>query len=255
MKALTLPLLLLAASIQILTAQTFRHAATDHGGIIRCDTTQKTIHLVFTAHEFGDGADTITAVLARHRAHASFFFTGDFYRAPGQARVIRALKEAGHYLGGHSDKHLLYAPWEQRDSLLVTKKEFLDDIEGNYRAMQKFGITKKTSPVFLPPYEWYNDSVSAWCRQAGLRLVNFTPGTGSNADYTIPQENNYVPSDSIFQRILRYEASKSAGLNGFILLLHFGTHPDRTDKMYNRLDALMTELERRGYRFRRVTDC
>jgi endoglucanase len=246
--------IILAASLSCLCAQT-KHATTmDHGGIIRGDTTQRTIHLVFTADGFGDGADTITAVLARHRAHASFFFTGNFYRMPSMRSAIRTLKREGHYLGSHSDKHLLYAPWENRDSLLVTKKEFMDDCEGSYRAMKPFGITKITSPYFLPPYEWHNDSISAWCREAGLTLVNYTPGTRSNADYTVPEEGNYVPSDTIYAHILAYEAGHRNGLNGFILLMHFGTDPHRTDKMYNRLDALMNELEKRGYRFTRVLD-
>jgi endoglucanase len=226
----------------------------EKGGIIRGDTTRKTIHLVFTGHEFADGADTIIAVLRRHRAHASFFFTGDFYRTAAFGTSLRTLQHGGHYLGGHSDKHLLYAPWENRDSTLVSKEEFVNDLEGNYRAMKPFGVTKKTSPFFLPPYEWYNDTISAWCTEAGVTLVNFTPGTRSNADYTVPEEGNYVPSDSIFQRILRFESSHADGLNGFLLLLHFGTHPHRTDKFYLRLDALMTELERRGYRFTRVLD-
>ncbi len=225
-----------------------------YGGIVRMDTTVKTVHLVFTGHEYADGADTILAVLTRHRALASFFFTGDFYRTAAFASGLRALHDAGHYLGGHSDKHLLYAPWEKRDSLLVSKGEFLEDLEDNYRAMLPFGVTKRTAPYFLPPYEWYNDSISAWCGDAGLTLVNFTPGTSSNADYTIPEERNYVPSDSIAARILRYEAAHTNGLNGFLLLLHYGTHPHRTDKFYLRLDALLTELERRGYGFTRVRD-
>lgn len=242
----------LLSIVQIATAgDAFRM---DHGGIVRCDTSKKQIRLVFTGHEFADGADTIIAVLGRHGAHASFFFTGDFYRTPAFGPAIRALHRAGHYLGGHSDKHLLYAPWEKRDSLLVSKREFVSDLEDNYSAMLPFGVTKKTSPYFLPPYEWYNDSISAWCANAGLTLVNFTPGTSSNADYTIPEERNYLPSDSIYTRILRFESTHASGLNGFLLLLHFGTHPHRTDKFYLRLDALMTELERRGYGFTRVRD-
>jgi endoglucanase len=248
------PWVMLGAFVPGINAQTPASSVVDRGGIIRGDSSKKMIHLVFTAHEFGDGADTITAVLARHKAHASFFFTGDFYRLPSMQRAIARLKQTGHYLGGHSNKHLLYAPWERRDSLLVTKQEFMSDLEGNYRAMRRFGITTKAARVFLPPYEWYNDTISAWCREAGLVLINFTPGTRSNADYTLPEEGNYVPSDTIYRRILDVEAARPGGLNGFFLLLHFGTHPHRTDKMYNRLDALMSELEKRGYRFTRVPD-
>lgn len=35
-------------------------------------------------------------------------------------------------------------------------------------------------------------------------------------------------------------------LNGFLLLTHIGTDPERADKFYNQLDSLINELKRRG---------
>jgi peptidoglycan/xylan/chitin deacetylase (PgdA/CDA1 family) len=86
-----------------------------------------------------------------------------------------------------------------------------------------------------------------------LTLVNFTPGTLSNADYTVPGgDGRYVPSDTIFQRVLSYEAGAPGGLKGFLLLTHIGTDPRRVDKFYDRLDRLVTVLKGRGYEFRRL---
>jgi peptidoglycan/xylan/chitin deacetylase (PgdA/CDA1 family) len=85
----------------------------------------------------------------------------------------------------------------------------------------------------------------------GITMVNFTPGTSSNADYTTPDMKNYVSSDTIMARIKRYERSNPSGLNGFHLLIHVGTEPARTDKLYNRLPELLTYLKSRGYRFSR----
>jgi endoglucanase len=117
--------------------------------------------------------------------------------------------------------------------------------------MSELGITKSKAPVFLPPYEWYNTSIASWCREAGVRLVNFTPGTSSNADYTVPgADRNYLSSEQIFKNILRYESSRAGSMNGFVLLMHIGTDPRRKDKFYRRLDGLLSELTRRGYRFR-----
>jgi hypothetical protein len=148
---------------------------------------------------------------------------------------------------------VLYAPWERRDSLLVTHREFMDDVLGNYAAMQKFGIRPGDAPFFLPPYEWYNRTISSWAAELRTTLVNFTPGTGSNADYTTPDMGSrYMSSDSIFHRILRYERTSTSGLNGFLLLTHVGAGPGRTDKFYLRLDSLLTILTRRGYRFNRL---
>ena len=223
----------------------------DEGAVIRMDSTRKEIFLVFTGHEFADGGKVIRACLRKQNVLASFFFTGDFYRNPRFASLIAGLVADGHYLGGHSDRHLLYAPWTNRDSLLVDSATFRKDLDANYRAMRKFGITRARAPWFLPPFEWHNRAIASWCRAARLSLVNFTPGTRSNADYTVPGvDANYVSSDEIVRSILRRE--DAGGLNGFLLLMHIGTDPRRTDKSSDRLDGLLNELKRRGYTFRRL---
>jgi peptidoglycan/xylan/chitin deacetylase (PgdA/CDA1 family) len=215
----------------------------------------KTIHLVFTGHEFGDGGKVILAALKKHHVKASFFLTGDFYRNPSYASLIAQIKREGHYLGAHSDKHLLYADWTKRDSTLVTHEEFVGDLKKNYAELGRFGIEKNDAQFFLPPYEWYNNRIADWSREVGLTLVNFTGGTYSNADYTTPDMGNrYVSSDTIYRRILAYEETHPQGLNGFILLAHIGTDPRRTDKFYSKLDPLLTELQKRGYRFNSFRD-
>ncbi len=228
------------------------HQAMLHGGIIRGDSTIKALALVFTAHDRADGADSIIRVLDRHGIKGAFFFTGLFYDTfPG---VVKRLQARGHYLGSHSDGHLLYMPWENRDSLLVTKQEFMDDIERCYARMAEFGIAKEDAPMFIPPYEYYNDTISAWARQFGVQVVNYTPGTWSNADYTWPEMGRgYRSSQAIYERILNYE--DSLGLNGHMLLIHFGTNPLRTDKYYDHyLDSTIVTLQARGYRFVPITE-
>lgn len=220
------------------------------GGIVRSDTSAKEIHLVFTAHEFNDGGEHIRNTLKKHNVPAHFFFTGDFYRNRNNENLIKELKNDGHYLGAHSDKHLLYVSWENRDSLLVSKDEFLEDLQNNYKEMAKFGIAKKDAMLFMPPYEWYNETISRWISEQGLTPINFTPGTLSNADYTTPgMGSRYLSSEDIFRNILVYESESKTGLNGFILLLHLGVHPNRKDKFYDLLNRLISELRSRGYRF------
>ncbi len=225
----------------------------DEGGIIRGDTTEKVIHMVFSGHEFADGGKTIARVLERHHGKASFFFTGGFYRDPRNSTLIQLLKRDGQYLGPHSDGHLLYAPWDRRDSTLLTEARFQEDVRKNFAAMARCGIPAAHARCFLPPFEWYNRTVSDWAKRLGLTLIDFTPGTYSNADYTTPSMGaKYLSSDSILTRILRYESTHRSGLNGCILLMHVGTDPERTDKLYNRMDGLLTALERRGYRFETI---
>ncbi len=223
----------------------------DFGAYTRTDTTSREINLVFTGHDFADGGLFINDILNKHGIKASFFLTGDFYRNPEFENVIRALIESGHYLGSHSDKHLLYCSWEKRDSLLVTKDEFMNDLENSYRELNRFGISQEKARFFMAPYEWYNGKISEWTTEAGLTLVNFSPGTSSNQDWTYPGlGKSYISSDTIFSRVLSWEEKNK--MNGFILLIHIGTDPARKDKFYYRLDELIGKLTSRGYTFRRI---
>lgn len=220
------------------------------GGIVRGDTSKKQLALVFTGHEFADGAETIGEALKKNNVRASFFLTGDFYRKyPFEAR---RLQNDGHYMAPHSDKHLLYADWQKRDSTLVSRTVFDKDLSDNYQAMSDIGLTIEKPCFFMPSYEWYNREICNWAKASGVQVVNFTPGTLSNADYMTPDMKNYCSSETIYNNILAHEEKE--GLNGFLLLIHIGTAPERTDKFYNRLDALINALRERAYVFVRVDE-
>lgn len=209
---------------------------------------------MFTGHEFADGGTKILQTLKQQNIKASFFFTGDFYRNKNFQSLIQQLKKDGHYLGAHSDKHLLYDDWNKRDSLLVSKQQFKKDLLQNYAEMNKYGISKTNASFFLPPYEWFNDSITAWTKELGLQLINYSPGTRSAADYTWPELTNYQSSEAIYQSIFNYEQSKPAGLNGFILLLHIGTDPRRSDKFYHLLPQLIQQIKTKGYELKRIDE-
>lgn len=225
-----------------------------HGGIIRGDTTKKEIAMVFSGNKFGEGGNYIAKVLQEQNIHASFFLTGNFYRNPKFKTLIEKLKRNGDYLGSHSDKHLLYASWTDRDSTLVTKEKFTEDLQNSYKELKKFGISKSDAHYFLPPYEWYNDSIAAWTQQMGLQLVDLSEGTRSASDWTYPGVSGYCPSNTIMKSILQYEQKSTNGLNGFILLLHIGAGPKRTDKFYKLLPALIQDLKNRGYQFVKINE-
>jgi peptidoglycan/xylan/chitin deacetylase (PgdA/CDA1 family) len=226
-----------------------------YGAIVRGDVSSPQIALVFTGDEHGDGTPHIARVLDSLNVKASFFFTGRFYRNPVFEASIQRLRADGHYLGAHSDQHLLYCSWEERDSTLVSREEFRSDVLGNYMEIKRFGIDMSDAPYFLPAYEWYNEQIGEWTDELGLQLVSYTPGTRSHADYTTADMGEYyVATETIVESILTFEAKESDGLNGFILLAHVGVSPERMDKFYLQLGPLVAELMNRGYAFVRIDE-
>src|SRR5438874_2351179 len=144
-----------------------------YGGIVRGDSTKKEIALVLTGDEFGDGLSSITETLKKQNIKGSFFFTGRFYRNLSFQPHIKQLYKNGNYLGPHSNNHLLYCDWNKRDSLLVTKQTFITDLQQNLEAIKSLGIDISRIHYFIPPYEWWNDSIAVWSREQGLQIINF----------------------------------------------------------------------------------
>jgi peptidoglycan/xylan/chitin deacetylase (PgdA/CDA1 family) len=224
------------------------------GGILRGPSQERRIALEFTGHEYAEGGTVILDELARHRARASFFLTGDFLRQAPFAPLVRRIVAEGHYLGPHSDRHLLYCGWEASRPTLVTREAFRRDLGDNLAELERFGVRRADVKYWVPPYEWFNEEVAGWSVEVGPRIVNFTPGTRANADYTGEGDRNFVASRAILASILDRERAGPDGLNGFLLLMHVGAGPGRRDKMHDRLGELLDKLSARGYTFVRVDE-
>ena len=223
-----------------------------HGGIIRGNAEKPDIALVFTGDEFFEGLPSITQALEKNQVSSSFFLTGRLYRNPDAKKSIQRLIRQKHYFGPHSDQHLLYNDWSEPDSLLVSRDSFSTDLQANYRAMEALRI-RHQQQYFIPPYEWWNATIAGWCRDLGITVISFSPGTATNADYTFPEMGmSYRNSDTLMDRLLTRE--KETGLNGAMILIHIGTDPRRTDKLYDRLPELIRVLKKKGYRFLRVDE-
>lgn len=197
---------------------------------------------------------TILDELARHNARASFFLTGVFLEKPEFAPLLLRIRREGHYLGPHSDRHLLYCPWDGPKTTLVSQVEFENDFAENLKKLRRAAGTQAQPGYFLPPYEHYNLQIVSWAATFNFITVNFTPGTRSNADYTGEQDRNFVSSATIFESIVAQEQRDPHGLNGFILLLHIGAGPGRADKFHARFGELMDYLACRGYQFSTIED-
>ncbi|NPV84056.1 MAG: polysaccharide deacetylase family protein, partial [Candidatus Aminicenantes bacterium] len=237
-------LVILAFLSVLLSAQDLTYV---QGGVVRGPVDGKRVALVFTADSYGEGGEYILAELERKGIKASFFLTGNFLRRPEFRSLVEEMVKGGHYVGPHSDRHLLYCDWQDRQKTLVTGEEFLADLEANYEELARFGVDRSRARFFMPPYEWYNQQIVDWAATAGAIIVSFTPGLMTNADYTTPDMPGYRSSEKIYRQLLDYEASSASGLNGFIILVHLGVAPDRTDLFYFWLGRLIDDLRERGY--------
>lgn len=223
-----------------------------YGALVRGSTNKKDVCLVFTAHDLVDGRDKIAKTLQKKDIPASFFLTGDFLRDDANRKFINQIRKK-HYVGPHSDKHLLYAPWENRDSTIVSREDFKRDLENNYHMLGQFGINKANSNYYLPSYEWYNQDVVKWAGELDVKVVNFTPRLRTPADYTYPEMGDrYRGSDELLAGL--YKIEEEFGLEGNIILIHLGVDSRRQDKLYNKLDVLIDHLSAKGYSFVRIDE-
>lgn len=218
----------------------------EFGAIVRRNDTTNEVRLIFSIDSKYDGLKYILDVLKKNNIKGSFFLTGNALRKKELFPLIKRIINEYHYLGGHSDGHILYADWKTRKTL-VHKDSLLLDLEKNRLELEKWGISKNTSKYFLPPYEWYNEENLQHIKSFGWIPINFTRGIRTAADYTTPNMESFVSSERLIEQL--YEFEKDKGLNGSIILIHPGTDDSRKDKLYDHLNEIIRELNKRGYIF------
>ncbi len=225
----------------------------ERGAIIRGPLNQKRVALEFTGGSFADGGETILKALKKNDVKASFFLTGDFYRTPEFEDLIKKMKAEGHYLGPHSDKHPSYATEGDHPRTLISRDKFNADMDRNLEAMRKFDIQPKDARYFIPPSEVYTQEIATWAKKREMTLINYSPGTRTNADY---MGDEGPSSEKMLKSVYaRADNAKEHGLNGALLLMHLGAGPERTqDHLYDRLDEMIQQLKGRGYSFVRVDE-
>lgn len=223
-----------------------------YGAVVKLNPREKVIYLVFTADSLFNGADYILKTLKKQGVKGSFFFTGNCLRMDEHKEMIERVINDGHYVAAHSDKHLLYSPWGNRDSLYFTLDEIKEDAKLNIAELEKFGIEPSGARWFIPPYEYYNKEVVNALNSIGLTVINYTPGTATPADYTDPSMPNYRSSQTLLNTLYGFESIE--GLNGAVILIHPGVSEKRPDKLYMKLNDIIRDLKRKGYSFASLKD-
>ncbi len=220
------------------------------GCTVRIDTLRPAVRLIFSADSMFEGGEYALDVMRRRGVHASFFFTGNFLRDSANRAIIERAIAEGHYVGPHGDRHILLADWDHDRTPLVDADSMLADWRANYAELQRFGICPDSARHVLPSFEWCNAVHVYAMRDAGLLPVNIIPGVDTYRDYTTPDMPEYKTSEYMLRQLWDFEERR--GLNGAVVILHLGTQPARTDKLYHHLPAIIDTLRARGYTIERV---
>ncbi|MBQ1709260.1 MAG: glycoside hydrolase family 9 protein [Bacteroidales bacterium] len=223
-----------------------------YGAIVRVNPDEKVVYLCFTADVNFNGAETVLKTLKKQKVKGNFFLTGNCLRAADNQDVVRRIVAEGHYVGGHSDGHVLYCDWGAGRPTLMSADSIMTDLRANYAELAKFGVKQADARWYLPPYEHYNAFSVGILEAMGVKVVNYTPGIGTPADYTTPDMKNYRTAQTLIDGLWKFE--KEQGLNGALVLIHPGIVESRPDgeRLYNRLGEIIRYLKKKGYRFDRL---
>jgi peptidoglycan-N-acetylglucosamine deacetylase len=153
----------------------------------------------------------ILDILAKHKAHATFFALGEAVNE--HPDVLAKIRAAGHAVGNHTHDH--------RSLPSLSADEVRQEL-----------TTGPASKCFRPPYGAINDEVRAAVTALGAEVVMW------NVD---PRDWDKPGTDTIIDRV------KSNLYPGAIILMHDGGG-DRSQTV-EALDKLLTELSEDGYRF------
>lgn len=221
------------------------------GAIVRHDTTQQVIYLIFSADSMFEGAPVALEAMAERGIKGNFFFTGNFLERPCNGDIVRRIVGEGHYVGGHSNRHMLLADWGRERTELVTVDSMLSDVRANLAKLDSMGVATADARWFMPPFEWIAPSqVPVLTDSLGLHVINPTPGIEIYRDYTTPDMAEYHSSRQLIDQLFEYESER--GMNGVFLIFHLGTQDVRTDKLYHHLPMLLDSLTTLGYTFDRL---
>jgi peptidoglycan/xylan/chitin deacetylase (PgdA/CDA1 family) len=185
-------------------------------------------HDRIVALSFDDGPDprytpTILADLARYRDHATFFEEGQFVRRwPALSHDVAA---RGDELGNHTYDH--------PDLRRLSRRQTADEVRRANAAFAAAGFA--TPALFRPPKGYLNTTAEEGVRDAGLRIVKWTPGLCLE---------HWTHGRAGAARAMRLLADHMRP--GDIVLAHDGGIPDRSRTMAA-LPYLLAALHRRGY--------
>lgn len=180
-------------------------------------TDEKKVALSFDAAWGNEDTKEILAILKKHDIHVTFFMTGGWVES--YPEDVKAIYEAGHDLGNHSENHknMSQLSDEEKTSELMKVHEKVKNLTG-------FEMY-----LFRPPYGDYDDAVVLNARANGYYPIQWDVDSLDWKDYGV---------DNIINTVVNH---KHLG-NGSIILCHNGAKYTA-----DALETVITGLEEKGY--------
>ena len=181
------------------------------------DTQEPKISISFDAAWGNDDTPRILEILAKHNVHATFFMTGGWVES--YPDDVRAIYEAGHDLGNHSQNH--------KNMSQLSDTEIRDEIMSVHKKVKE--LTGYEMFLFRPPYGDYDNEVITGVLSCGYYPIQWSIDSLDWKDYGV---------DDIISRIC--DSKHLDG--GAIILCHNGAKFTA-----DALDTLITNLKGQGY--------
>lgn len=196
-------------------------ASTTAGGrelpIYCVDTEQPKVALSFDAAWGNEDTRNILDILAKHNVHVTFFMTGGWVSS--YPEDVKAIAEAGHDLGNHSENH--------KQMSKLNSAACTEELMSVHNKVKE--LTGVDMALFRPPYGDYNNNLIKTATANDYFAIQWSVDSLDWKDYGV---------DDIVSRVLNHKNLK----NGAIILMHNGAK--YTAKA---LDAVITGLEAKGY--------
>ena len=180
------------------------------------------VSITFDCAWGSDDIDTILSVLKKHNCHATFFVLGTW--AEKNPDAMKKIVSGGHEIGNHSYNHTYYTT--------LSPEEMLEDMQKCNETIKKVcGIMPS---LFRAPSGDYNNSVISTVEKSGMKYIQWSV---DSLDW------RGLNCEEMLERIIPKTKS------GDILLFH-----NDTAHTAQSLDKILTELEKKGFSFLKVSD-
>ncbi|GAA2286655.1 polysaccharide deacetylase family sporulation protein PdaB [Streptomyces ruber] len=191
-------------------------------------TRERVIAVTFNAAWNDAGLEHVLTELARRRAPATFFLTGDF--ADRLPETVRAITAVGHGLGNHSHSHPRFAD--------VSAAARRHEVRAADRALRAAGAGRALTPFFRFPYSETSPAHIEEVNRLGFADIEFTTDT-----------NGWMGTEGGMSVDRAVRRALDALRPGAILQMHVGASEGRTEVIdAQALPRILDATAARGYR-------